>query len=441
MATNTAAGTANTLGDRIRDARQASGMTQSELAGTDYSVSYVSAVERGKIRPSLRALSWLASKLGVNLSDLLAMDVPFSAETASGVPLAEDKTQNAIAQAQIDLAEQRYAPARDQLEAVREGVRQPSQKIQINLLLGEAYIRLGDGDKARAVLESNLKLTRDIDPVTQEQSRNLLGEAYNLLGMQMLAFEAHRQCLEAIDSHIVRDPSFTLSVLHNLGNEYSRLGQTANALATFERASALGRQLLTPQSIADLYLQVSLGFRRDGLIPQAQRYADMATEHLRAAANRQLYAQVQSNLGLAYAETNENAKAEATLQEARDLAERNEDDESVSMALASLSRVQLAKSDKKGALASAKDALARAKKTSSTQAQGRAQLALAEAQLANSDNDGADKSFSAGLELLSKSGSQAELSRAYAHYAALLRERGDFKRAFEYLERSQQAAR
>jgi HTH-type transcriptional regulator, quorum sensing regulator NprR len=441
MPSSTAAGTPNTLGDRIREARQASGMTQSELAGTDYSVSYVSAVERGKIRPSLRALAWLASKLNVNLSDLLAMDVPFTVETAGGVPLAEDSTQNAIAQAQIDLAEQRYAAARDGLESVRDSVRLPSQKIQINLLLGEAYIRLGDGERARAVLENNLKLTRDIDPVTQEQSRNLLGEAYNLLGMQMLAFEAHRQCLEAIDSHIVRDPSFELSVLQNLGNEYSRLGQTDKAVETFERASALGRHLLTPQGIADLYLQVSLGFRRDGLIPQAQRYADMAAEHLRAAANRHLYAQVQSSLGLAYANTEDTGKAEATLKEAKDLAERNEDDESVSMALASLSQVQLANGDNKAALASAKKAQEHAAKIGNAQVQGRALLALAEAMLANGDSDGADKNFAKGLELLSKSGSQAELSRAYAHYAALLRQRGDYQRAFEYLEKSQQPIR
>src|SRR6185437_2541807 len=146
------------LGDRIREARIHEGMTQGELAGTDYSVSYISAIERNKIRPSLRALSWLASRLNMNLSDLLSVEVPIATDFA-GVPVAEDEAQAAIVQAQIDIAAHNYESARDRLQKVRDGVKSPSQRIQVNLLFGEACVELGHGDDAKDALEQNLILT------------------------------------------------------------------------------------------------------------------------------------------------------------------------------------------------------------------------------------------------------------------------------------------
>src|SRR5215831_18854781 len=43
------------LGQRLRQARLARNLTQSEVAASQFSVSYISAVERGQIRPSLGA--------------------------------------------------------------------------------------------------------------------------------------------------------------------------------------------------------------------------------------------------------------------------------------------------------------------------------------------------------------------------------------------------
>lgn len=60
------------IGERIRRARLKSNLTQSELAGGAFSVSYVSAVERGQIRPSLPALERLAAHLSIPVADLLS---------------------------------------------------------------------------------------------------------------------------------------------------------------------------------------------------------------------------------------------------------------------------------------------------------------------------------------------------------------------------------
>ncbi len=422
------------LGDRIRESRRKMNMTQGELAGNDYSVSYISAIERNKIRPSLRALAWLASRLNVNLSDLLATDTPIFGEFGgSGI---EDELQVALTGAQTALANHRYKEARDQLLAVQGTVRVPSQRIHLNLLLGEAFIALNQGSEAKDVLEQNLSLTRDVDAVTQEYTRNLLGQAYNLMNMYMMSVECHRQCLQAIESGIVRDPSFKLAVLNNLGTDYLLLGQHEEAVKCFQQATEIGQRLLTPQSIAELYWEISADLRRDGQMHAAQRYADMASEHLKAAANRAIFARVQSSLGLAYAEQKDTVNAEKTLKQAFELAEKAGDVQGRSIALASLSRVQLARGAKKEALTSAEQAVASAEQSSENEALGRAYLALGEAMAANGQNADADKRFEKGLKYLEKAGSLAELARAFERYADILDQRGDVTNAFAYLKKA-----
>src|SRR5216683_4935197 len=61
-----------TVGPRLRAARLARKFTQSELAAPDFSVSYISAIERGQIQPSLRALEILARRLELSSTDLLS---------------------------------------------------------------------------------------------------------------------------------------------------------------------------------------------------------------------------------------------------------------------------------------------------------------------------------------------------------------------------------
>lgn len=51
------------IGSRIRERREELGLTQEELAGNEYSKSYISQVERGHTWPSLHALQYIARRL------------------------------------------------------------------------------------------------------------------------------------------------------------------------------------------------------------------------------------------------------------------------------------------------------------------------------------------------------------------------------------------
>src|SRR5256714_9153065 len=62
----TAAPSGLRVGERLRQLRVASGLTQSELAGERFSKEYVSQIERGKTRPTQETIEWLAAQLGID---------------------------------------------------------------------------------------------------------------------------------------------------------------------------------------------------------------------------------------------------------------------------------------------------------------------------------------------------------------------------------------
>src|SRR5947209_18413186 len=51
------------LGDRLREARLAAGISQAQLGAPYFTRAHVSAIELGKIRPAMRSLEHMARKL------------------------------------------------------------------------------------------------------------------------------------------------------------------------------------------------------------------------------------------------------------------------------------------------------------------------------------------------------------------------------------------
>src|SRR5579884_101565 len=91
------------VGAKIRAARIAKKYTQSHLAQPDFSVSYISAIERGQIHPSLRALEILANRLGLSSADFLP---DASSNNSHAEAAANEATRNA-ADIEIQRSEER----------------------------------------------------------------------------------------------------------------------------------------------------------------------------------------------------------------------------------------------------------------------------------------------------------------------------------------------
>src|SRR6266481_4434529 len=101
------------VGTNIREVRTRLGLTQAQLAAPEFSISYISAIERGKIRPSLKALEILARRLNVPLAFLVEGD-PEGAKDARATgffPAESVEEQNmdlVLLQAQVLLQQHAY---------------------------------------------------------------------------------------------------------------------------------------------------------------------------------------------------------------------------------------------------------------------------------------------------------------------------------------------
>src|SRR6266511_2307462 len=69
----------NGLGARVREARRERGMSQAQLAGEELTKGFISQVESGLVRPSVRSLQIIAARLGKSLDYFLG-DAPLATE-------------------------------------------------------------------------------------------------------------------------------------------------------------------------------------------------------------------------------------------------------------------------------------------------------------------------------------------------------------------------
>lgn len=63
------------VGARIRELRLEKGLSATALAAPYFTRAHISALELGKIAPSLQALAYFAKQLGVPLRDLIPADL------------------------------------------------------------------------------------------------------------------------------------------------------------------------------------------------------------------------------------------------------------------------------------------------------------------------------------------------------------------------------
>lgn len=138
------------LSERLRAERVRAGLSQTALAGEDFSPSYVSLIEAGRRTPTDAALAVLAAKLGTTADYLRWGDKAPSEELA----------RLELGFARLALANGAAEEARDRLLALDLEAIAPRHRAEALLALATAHEALGDLDAAVAVLEPLLTEAR-----------------------------------------------------------------------------------------------------------------------------------------------------------------------------------------------------------------------------------------------------------------------------------------
>src|SRR6266478_2836767 len=224
------------VGSNIREVRTKLGLTQAQLAAPEFSISYISAIERGKIRPSLKALSILAKRLDVPLTFLLEGSSVGAVEArAVGYSPADSGPDQRIdvelLQANVLIHQHAFKEAEQLLAPIQPERITTDQAYRLFLLRGQIHLGANEYQEAVVDLRSAVSQGEGLNDIESiERARNLLGKAYFSLYNYTLAMENHVRSNAAIDQGHIKDPIFALEVYSNLANDYFRHGDQEKAI-------------------------------------------------------------------------------------------------------------------------------------------------------------------------------------------------------------------
>lgn len=431
------------VGTNIREVRTKLGMTQAQLAAPEFSISYISAIERGKIRPSLKALSILARRLDVPLTFLLEGSPSGAAEArAVGYSPADSgpdqRVDVELLQANVLVQQGDYQQAEALLEPIQPDRVTTDQVYRLYLLKGQVHLGAGAYQEAVVDLRNAVAQGEALnDSEFIERARNLLGKAYFLLYNYTLAVENHQRCYTAIENGQITDPVFSLEVFSNLANDYFRLGDLEKAIAYYHRAlETLDAMNRDSKSFARKYMDISQHYKTVGKLAMAREYAMQSLAVYEMRDEQRLVGMTHQRLGKALEKQRDLDGAEKEYRQAIAIERELNDEISASVCHTGLAELLLKRGNSKEAEKEAQEALKYAQAGGDSQSQGQALIVLAQIRHQLEDYDAADQYFTQALELLDTSNAHEIAADAYFRYANLLEERGDVKRSLTVIKKA-----
>jgi transcriptional regulator with XRE-family HTH domain len=219
---------AETIGQRLRRLRHERGLSQRELASPGVSYAYISRIEAGARRPSVKALRMLARKLGVSADYL---------ETGSEIR-DTDERELRIADAELELrlgepgeAEERLAQLHEEALAGGDAVAAARAAVALGLA---AAARGRNGD---AIERLEGELTENaVSASAHPAAHAALGTAYASDGRPELAVELLERCLDEIAQEMPRDGAARARIALELGSTLTELGDGERAGSVLDAA-------------------------------------------------------------------------------------------------------------------------------------------------------------------------------------------------------------
>jgi transcriptional regulator with XRE-family HTH domain len=410
-----------TVGQRIRRLRLAKGLSQRQLASGGTGEAYISLVERGKRKPSLRVLRHFAGRLGVDVEYL---------ESGRSIPPSKERgLRLADAELELRLSHDLDRAASVLRELLAEDVRDGLEG-RIRSALGAVAARRGDYPETIRQLEAVIAAGAAA-PEAQPDTYEVLGRAYLATGASPMAITLLQSCVAAVD----QDERFRpLQVRYRrfLAEAFSALGAVDRATTILDEAA---RRAEEAGGLAD---QVGVHWERarllwsqgdgDGAL-EALTYARALAEHredtLESARASVCAAQI-----LNYAGRHDEARPH--LERARHLLRFGDAAPDEGLLLAEEAKVLARSGDPERALALAQAAdglLAGHVRHVPNAAHA---LAVAHAELG--DIEAADVEYRRAFDALAARRQSRELAAVAHDWAMALRRAGEADRAFAVLE-------
>jgi len=432
------------IGARLRTARLVKKFTQSQLANPGFSVSYVSAIERGQIHPSLRALEIFAQRLGLSSTDLLSKQTSGEANGLSameGSTQSEEEVDLQFLEAQILVQQGASQQAVTRLRNLLSTTLTPQQEIRLRYLLGWSYYNLNRFQEAESALAEALKLIRDPSDDSSLHILNLLGMVQASMGNYTLALEYQQRILDRLEKkQQPYDAFFIASIYTSMGMHYTHLDKFGEAIHLFQRALAMTENLTTPGKLGSMYWNASRYYAETKDYYDAtlygQKYLELHSQEYINSLRSKIYHYlgrilIQGDQQRASAYFERMLKSSSVIQDTLTFA-------SVSTGMAEL---LLKQGEIDDARKHAQEAYELAAPLGDDIITAYALIMLGRTAYAQNDFEAGDANFVAGLAMLERMDFRDERADQSAFYAQLLEDRGLPQEALKYYKKAFESRR
>lgn len=415
------------LSQRIQTLRRQKGLTQAELAGSDFTKGFISHLERGRSRLSVRAAGILAQRLGVGITALLG--------DAGGADL---EVKFRVVAAERELALGRPKAALELLQRAGQVADGP-QQARVLRLQGIAMTRLGRRREALSALSVAVRTFRRYeDAELRIRTTYDLAYAHASLDQPGEALMHLLESARALEAGEFVDRTLEMQVHSLLAGTYMRLGDGSSAEVAADRAATLANEVFDSAALDTLYATLMAVRREQGDLEGALLYARKALAlHERAGEeSRAVYAW--DNLAWIYTEREQFARAEEAIRKAERILESRGLTSSGHLRVTQ-ARLELARHRPKQALELCQEVLADPNTDSATRAQALFARARAVAGLGRAIGE-VRSAFESAIETYADQ-PRAKQAKVHEAFADELARRGLHKDAYGQARRAMELAR
>jgi len=401
-----------TVGERVRSLRTARGISQAELAGKDFSKGFISLVETGRTRMSMRAAEIIAGRLGVALAQLYSS----SSQAEQAIEIEIIRAESHVASGESERA----------LTTVRRlrGRTAGNLRARLDRIEGQALLAEGRAREAIARLDEAARAFRAVpDPGALARTYLELAYAHARLEEHGEALHLGLEAEHVLQGVGVVDRVLELKVLAFLAGAFVTVGDFTAADLRSERALAVAEDVSDARAIASLYQGLSTTRQEQGDFEAALLYARKALDAFEALGNERAVGSSWNTIAWVYVQRRQFGRAEEAVAKAEQLAHTQSSGRLLAYVFQTRADLEAARGNYESATEWAQRSIDHPE--ASERCRGLSLLVKAQALgHTNADSDQVTSAFQAAFRALESQGRRLLAEAYHAHFDAMV-ERGE----------------
>jgi len=424
-----------TLGQRIRKARQAAGLTQEALGTPDLTKGFISLLEHDRAKPSVATLERLAARLGQPVAYFL-----------DGAGAASEKLLAVLAsRGRGELSRRQYEAARTafaELQALAVAGRSQAAQRQARVGLGEALLGLRRLEEARGHLDDALRGGRAAgDALVECRALHGLATVAHREGRFPQAMSLYKEALGVLPRLGGAEPQLAGEIHLYLGTVLGRMGRFDEAVEAYTTARALFEGAQRPERAGEALMGLGNVLSTSGDLEQAVGLYERARALFEQYEDLQSTAYVRNSLGIVLLQTGRPREALEHFQVSLAIKQRLGDGVGECRTLTELARCRFICGERRLAEEVADRAIARSREMQLPDEEARARIVLGVLAAERGDVKGAVGWLQEAAAQCRRSGMMPELVTIYHELARLASRQGHYKEAAGFHEQAFDALR